>query len=145
MKQFKSGKQRCSQMVDGITGDENLVKLWFSKFKDLLSSPSPDRAQQLADALNSLDLSSRDLDSLVISEDVVLNAVRKLKWGKSEAGLLSSDHLIFAPASFARVLAPVFTALLCHGHMPPVFRDAIIQPIPKGGNKVSSQSETIEA
>ena len=141
MKQFKSGKQRCSQMVDGITGDENLVKLWFSKFKDLLSSPSPDRAQQLADALNSLDLSSRDLDSLVISEDVVLNAVRKLKWGKSEAGLLSSDHLIFAPASFARVLAPVFTALLCHGHMPPVFRDAIIQPIPKGGNKVSSQSE----
>ena len=76
VKQFKAGKQRCSQMVDGITGDENLVKLWFSKFKDLLSSPSPDRVQQLADALNSLDLSSRDLDSLVISEDVVLNAVR---------------------------------------------------------------------
>ena len=69
------------------------------------------------------------------------NAVRKLKRGKSEAGPLSSDHLIFAPASFARVLAPVFTALLRHGHMPPVFRDAIIQPIPKGGNKVSSQSE----
>ena len=36
-------KQRCSQMVDRITDDENLVKLCFSKFKDLLSSPSPDR------------------------------------------------------------------------------------------------------
>ena len=88
-------------MVDEITGDKNLVKLWFSKFKDFLPSPSPDRAQQLADALNSLDLSSRDLDSLVISEDVVLNVVRKLKQGKSEAGPLSSDHLIFAPAFFA--------------------------------------------
>ena len=70
-----------------------------------------------------------------------MNAVRKLKRGKLEAGPPSSDHLIFAPASFARVLAPVFTALLCHSHMPPVSRDAIIQPIPKGGNKVSSQSE----
>ena len=145
VKQFKAGKQRCSQMVDGITGDENLVKLWFSKFKDLLSSPSPDRAQQLADALNSLDLSSRDLDSLVISEDVVLNAVRKLKWGKSEAGLLSSDHLIFAPASFARVLAPVFTALLRHGHIPLCLGMRLSSQSLRVGTRFHLSQKTIEA
>ena len=70
----------------------------------------------------------------------MLAAVRKLKRGKSEGGSMSSDHLIFAPSSFFRVLAPVFTALLRHGYMPSVFRDAVIQPIPKGGNKTSSQS-----
>ena len=83
--------------------------------------------------------------SLVISEDVVLAAVRKLKRGKSERGSMLSDNLIFAPSSFFRVLAPVFTALLRHGYMPSVFRDAVIQPIPKGGNKLHLSQQTIEA
>ena len=51
-----------------------------------------------------------------------------------------SDHLVFAPCCFAEVLAPVFTCLVQHGYMPPVFRDAVILPIPKGGNKDLSQS-----
>ena len=90
----------------------------------------------MAKTLISLDVSSINLESLVISEDVVLAAVRKLKRGRSEGGTRSSYHLIFAPSFFPRVLAPVFTALLHHGRMPSVFRDAIIQPISKGGNKI---------
>ena len=111
MKWFKAGKQSCSHTVDRISDDENLVELWSSKFKGILSSPDPAHPLQLANTLNSLDVSPKDLESLVISEDVVLAAVRKLKWGKSEGGSMSCDHLTFAPSSFFRVLAPVFTAL----------------------------------
>ena len=41
--------------------------------------PNLDHVLQLANALNSLDVSPEDLDSLVIFKDVVLGAVRKLK------------------------------------------------------------------
>ena len=51
-----------------------------------------------------------------------------------------SDHLIFAPCCFAEVLVPVFIFLVQYGYMPPVFRDAVILPIPKGGNTDLSQS-----
>ena len=144
MKWFKAGKQSCSHTVNRISDDENIVELLSSKFKGTLSSPDPAHPLQLANTLNSLDVSPKDLESLVISEDVVLAAVRKLKRGKSEGGSMSSDHLIFAPPSFFTVLAPVFTALLRHGYMPSVFRDAVIQPIPKGGNKILSQSRGID-
>ena len=43
---------------------------------------------------------------------------------------MTSDHLISASRCFAEVL----------GYMPPVFRDAVIIPIPKGGNTDLSQS-----
>ena len=53
---------------------------------------------------------------------------------------MTSDHLISAPRCFAEVLAPVFNCLVEHEYMPPVFRDAVIIPIPKGGNTDLSQS-----
>ena len=62
----------------------------------------------------------------------MLAAVGKLKQGKSEGGSLSSDHLIFTQASSGRVLAPVFTGLLRHGHMPLVFTDVSYPVNPKG-------------
>ena len=40
---------------------------------------------------------------------------------------MTSDHLIFAPCCFA---APVVTCRVRHGYTPPVFRDAVILPIP---------------
>ena len=53
---------------------------------------------------------------------------------------MTSDHLIFAPRCFSEVLAPVSTYLVQHGYIPPVFRDAVILPIPKCGNMIRSQS-----
>ena len=57
---------------------------------------------------------------------------------------MTSDHLISAPRCFAEVLVPVFNCLLQHGYMPPVFREAVIIPILKGGNTDLSQSSTTE-
>ena len=94
----------------------------------------------LAQALVDLEVSVEDMASLSFSADSVSAALNKLKHSKSEGGSLMSDNLIFAPCCFAEVLAPVFTCLVQHGYMPPVFRDAVILPIPKSGNSDLSQS-----
>ena len=54
---------------------------------------------------------------------------------------MGPDHLIFASTSIAQICASLFTATLHHGYMPLVFSDAVVKLIPKGGNKVTSQSE----
>ena len=46
VKWFKAGNQSCSHIVDGISDDENLVELWSSKFKSVLSSPDPAHSWQ---------------------------------------------------------------------------------------------------
>ena len=136
--------KRCSgskhRSVDGACGDGNLVELWATKFKDLLTSSECNSSDKLAQVLAELDISSEDLLSLSIPVASVLTAVKRLKHGKSEGGSLTSDHLIFAPYSLAEVLAPIFTCLIQHGHMPPVFRDAVILPIPKGGKDLSQSA-----
>ena len=94
----------------------------------------------LVQALGDLEVSVEDMASLSFSADSVSAALNKLKYGKSEGGSLTSDHLIFAPCCFAEVLAPVFTCLVRHGYMPPVFRDAVVLSIPEGGNTDLSRS-----
>ena len=133
-------KQVTPHSVDGVCGNENLVEHWADKFKNLFTSSNPNSSNLLAQALADLEVSVEDMGSLSFSADSVCAALKKLKHGKSEGGSLTSDHLIFAPRCFAEVLAPVFTCLVRHGYMPSVFRDAVILPIPKGGNTDLSQS-----
>ena len=64
----------------------------------------------------------------------VTTAVRKLKCAKFGRQLLA-DNVINAPSSFFLALAHLFTTTLRHGHIPICKRDAILQPIPKGGGK----------
>lgn len=53
-----------------------------------------------------------DLQSINITPDVVHKALSKLKRGKSDGNILSSDHLIFASDSFVHLLALLFSSLL---------------------------------
>jgi len=53
-----------------------------------------------------------DLQSINITPEVVHKALSKLKRGKSDGNILSSDRLIFAPDSFVHVLALLFLSLL---------------------------------
>ena len=115
-----------------MSDNAEIADLWASKFKSLLTSPDPDAHRQLAEALSSLKISPEELKATMVTPEILLNSLQKLKRGKADGGGLMSDHLIFAPSSFLNVLASVLTALLRHGHMPSCFSDALIQPIPKG-------------
>ena len=87
-----------------------------------------------------MEISSEDIANLSFSSEIIKQAVGKLKRGKSDGGSLVSDHVIEAPPSIFPFLAQLFTALLRHGFMPTAFRDAIIQPIPKGTKDPSVSS-----
>ena len=84
--------------------------------------------------LNTLEagISSADIEHISLSSQTVREAIGKLKRGKSDGGPLVSDHIIEAPDAICDLLARVFTSVLRHGFMPAAFRDATIQPIPKG-------------
>jgi len=140
VRKCSGGKQVTPHSVDGVCGNENLVELWAGKFKNLFTSSNPNSSHMLTQALANLEVPVEDLASLSFSAATVSAALNKLKHGKAEGGSMTSDHLIFAPQYFAEVLAPVFTCLVRHGYMPPAFRDAVIIPIPKGGNTDLSQS-----
>ena len=133
-------KQVTPHSVDGVSGNENLVEHWASNFKNLFTSSNPNSSHMLAQALADLEVPAEDLASLSFSAATVSAAWNKLKHGKAEGGCMTSDHLISAPRCFAEVLAPVFNCLVEHGYMPPVFRDAVIIPIPMSGNTDLSQS-----
>ena len=136
----KANSKNQASCIDGVSDDAEIADLWASKFKSLLTSPDPDAHRQLAEALSSLKISPEELKATMVTPEILLNSLQKLKRGKADGGGLMSDHLIFAPSSFLNVLASVLTALLRHGHMPSCFSDALIQPIPKGNNKDYSLS-----
>ena len=104
-----------------------------------MTSPDPQAHSQLDDTLSKLKITRGELEATKVTPDIQ-KAIKKLKRGKSDGEALTSDHLISAPTSLPKILAPIVTSLLRHGHMPSCVSDAIVHPIPKGGNKDYSLS-----
>ena len=117
-----------------------ILTKWFLQCKDLLTSPDPQAHSQLNDTLSKLKITRGELEATKVTPDIIQKAIKKLKRGKSDGEALTSDHLISAPTSLSKILAPIVTSLLQHGHMPSCVSDAIVHPIPKGGNKDYSLS-----
>ena len=72
-----------------------------------------------------------DLHDIEITPDLIKASVWRFKSGKQHGKHLSSDRIIYASSPLEQFLAPFFTACFHHGQIPLVFRDAIVQPIPK--------------
>ena len=122
--------------VDGVSGPENIANLWCSHFKQLYNTVDGSASTDLLSALDS-GISHDELDRISISAEVIEVAIGKLKRGKSDGDTLMSNHIIEAPSSICQFLARLFTSMLRHGFMPLSFRDATIQPIPKGSKDPS--------
>ena len=84
-----------------------------------------------------MEISSKDIANLSFLSEIIKQAIGKLKRSKPDGSSLVSDHVIEAPPLIFPFLAQLFTPLMRHGFMPTVFRDAIIQPIPKGSKDPS--------
>ena len=80
-------------------------------------------------------LNPSTIGDLCVTDVQVTTAVRKLMHAKSDGRQLLSDNVINAPSLFFLALARLFTTTLRHDHIPTWMRDAILQPIPKGGGK----------
>ena len=67
-------------------GDDRIVELWASKFRDLFTSTDPHAPEHLTEKLSVLDITSYDLETLEISPGAVLDSIKKLKRDKSDGG-----------------------------------------------------------
>ena len=74
----KIRKQTPATCVDGVLGDDRIVELWASKFRDLFTSTDPRAPEHLAEKLSALDITSYDLETLEISPGAVLDSIKKL-------------------------------------------------------------------
>ena len=83
-------KQVTPHSVDSVSGNENLVELWASNFKNLFTSSNPNSSHMLAQALADLEVPAEDLASLSFSAATVSTAWNKLKHGKAEGGCMTS-------------------------------------------------------
>ena len=97
-----------------------------------MNTKNPEGREKLLGQISSA-LNPSILGYLCVTVAQVTTAVRKLKRAKSDGRQLLSDSVFHAPSSFFLALARMFTATPRHGHIPICIRDAILQPIPKGG------------
>ena len=134
----KTNKQTSAPYVNGVHGDASIANLWVSKLKDLLTSPDPLAHSQLDDMFLSYKITRGELEATKVMPDIIQRSIKKR--GKSDGETLISDHLISAPVSLSKILAPSVSSLLRHGHMLPCLSDTVVQLIPKGGNKDCSLS-----
>ena len=138
VKRLKSAKNSsCSPVVDGISGGMNIANLFSSKFKNLLNKHPPSSRSDLLSQINS-SLCESHLCEMDFSEDEVIDAIHQLKSSKSDADGVFTNHLKLACPVIAEPLALLFSTILRHGYMPPVLRDCVLVPIPKGVKDTSS-------
>ena len=69
---------------------------------------------KLDNALSKHKITMGELEATKVTPDTVQRAILKLKKEKSDGEALISDHLILAPTSFTKILAPVVTSTWTH-------------------------------
>ena len=76
-------------------------------------------------------MTESDVCDVTFSEADVLEAISRLKLGKSDAEGVHSEHVTLASSALASPLAMFFTSLLRHGYLPQCLRDCVLVPLPK--------------
>ena len=136
---FSKRSSSSAPVVDGVSGADNIARFWGDSFKKLYNTADDSVSSELLDSLDS-GTTLVDNEQISVSFQTVQEAIGKLKRGKSDGGPLVSDHIVEAPVPICHFLARLFTSVLRHGFMPAAFRDATIQPIPKGPKDPSVSS-----
>ena len=114
--------------VDGVCGGKHIANMFASKLKGTLNTHSS--SLHLHSSFHSA-LTESDVCDVTFSEADVLEAISRLKLGKSDAEGVHSEHVTLASSALASPLAMFFTSLLRHGYLPQCLRDCVLVPLPK--------------
>ena len=98
--------------IDGVSGSRNIANVFASKLKDTLNTHSSSFHLH-----SSTQLAESDVCDVEFSEADVLEAIARLKSGKSDAEGVCSEHVIMASSALANPLAMFFTSLLRHANV----------------------------
>ena len=131
------GKNNDVTMIDGHTGDKNIVNHFSSFFKKIYDDCDHELNSKLENEfLTSYDtyFENHKLDSLLphfISWDEMLTAVSTIKLGKSSATFLKPEHIIHGPPEMMIHIHLLFNGLIQHGYVCSEFLKGTIVPIVK--------------
>ena len=109
-----------------------------------MSSPDPKAHSQLDDTSSRLKITMGELEATKVGV-FSQRAIKKLRRGNSSGEALTSDHLIFAPVSFSKILPPIVSHCSNMETCSLVLAMAVVQPIPKIGNKHYSLSTNYQS
>ena len=121
--------------IDGVSGDANVLHLWYDHYKELFSCTERD-SEALKAISCYIDSISYD-DTIIVNSNEVTDALNKLKGGKSsDLDGISAEHLIYFKERLVKTLCMFFTSLLVHGYMPQAMIKSVLVPVVK--NKTRS-------
>ena len=117
----------------------DIPSAWASYFESLATPSNQDYDDSFRQLINAEYESLLDLpmdDFTPLTEEEADEAVQTLKLGKA-AGPdgIEPEHLVFGGRLLVQHLACLFNAIVLSGHIPPVFQQGHVIPIPKGHTK----------
>ena len=126
-----------SSIIDGCNNDIEISNIFTSKLESHLNSvPDSTSCTNLQHRVKE-SITSSALSSVFITQEIVYDAISRLKRNKNNGSVLSSNHFIYAKDVLSTPLSKLFTAMIRHGTVPTHLRDCILVPIPKPGKDPS--------
>ena len=126
IKLMNNSKLSLPNVIDGVTGSNNIVNMWKSHYEDLFNCLAKDtKTNGLCQNVE------YDLD-VEVSHPEVTNAIKELSDNKS-CGLdgIHAEHLKHCSDILIPLLSKCFTGLLVHGTLPESMIDVVLVPIVK--------------
>ena len=127
---------------------EDILFTWASYFESLATPSNQDYDESFRQLINAEYESLLDLpmdDFTPFAEEEVDEAVQTLKLDKAAGpDSIKPEHLVFGGRLLVQHLTRLFNAIVLSGHIPPVFQQGHVIPIPKATPRTYPIPQTIE-
>ena len=146
VKKLKGKTNLCANIVDGLSGEEGIAKVFSVKYNGLYNSV-PYESYEIKEICEDIDKKLRvEGVEKKITVNHVKEAISKLKSGKSggDEGMYS-DHVINGTNSLVVWLTCLFNCMLVHGVCPSSMSWGTMVPIPKDKRKSLACSDNYRA
>jgi hypothetical protein len=133
VKKINSSRQQPTA-INKLTDRGEIAEHFAVKYKELYNCAQNDPVimERITDYINSDLNNNLQVNDMMVSVDMVIDAVKNLNHRKGDGDTtFSSSHLIYSSQKYFSQLAKLFTAMLVHGHQPNALLLATIISIPK--------------
>ena len=150
VKRLKGKNKVLPMSIDGVKGEEDIAKLFASKYDLLYNSVSFDE-NRMEKVNKCIDVKLKNISvessvSCLFSVDETVKAVKGLDKGKSDGRFgLFSDHVINGTKKLYVLITKLYNAMLIHGMSPTDMVSSVMLPIPKNKRLSSKCSANFRA
>ena len=145
-KRFKGRSKKVPNIIDGVSGSENICNLFANKFENVYNCVgiTNDQVDVINTALhNMIDVQE---DFILFTYDDFKKAMKKVSLNKSDGNLgLFSDHIVHGTEKLWQLLTMLFNSMLIHRMSPSDMLKGVMIPIPKNRKSVVTNSDNFRA